>query len=349
MKILLILPSLESTGPINVAFELVKNLASKRDVEIYILAFRTGERYSDFNQYAVDIKVISRLGLIATVFKGLFNRLGSYDLIHSHCLLPDILNSMLRGRNNVSTIHNFMDKDYLPQYGNLLGGLLFRVHLFSLRRIKSRVSCSVSVGEYLSHRFNLDSRSICNGVQESSNDVKVDVGNKIKFISVGVFNERKNTRVILEAFSKLPKDRFELTLLGDGPLLKELMIKYEKHSNILFVGKSNLVRKYLFNSDVFLSSSNAEGLPMALLEALSEGLTYVVSDIEPHLEVHSLDPSAGQIVSCTADSFYHALEKLTPDIITARKASALKLFELNFSSKKMTDEYFYYYSEILKW
>lgn len=96
-----------------------------------------------------------------------------------------------------------------------------------------------------------------------------------KVINVGSLNVRKNQRIIIEALDKLNLPDVELEILGVGDLHETL----EQEANDLglekkvhLVGRKKNVNDYLANSHCFVLSSNTEGFPNALLEALAVGL-----------------------------------------------------------------------------
>lgn len=73
-----------------------------------------------------------------------------------------------------------------------------------------------------------------------------------------------------------------LLVIGDGPLKGELMQLVEKlrlGPNVIFAGRQNNIPAFLSIIDIFLLSSLAEGLPMALLEAMASGKAVIATDV----------------------------------------------------------------------
>src|SRR5690606_6144434 len=98
-----------------------------------------------------------------------------------------------------------------------------------------------------------------------------------KGINVGSFTNVKNQRMIIEAIKNV-NFKVEITLLGDGPNKEELgnYVKAQGLNNFIFLpGKVNNVNDYLYNSHCFVLSSNTEGFPNALLEAMAVGLPVI--------------------------------------------------------------------------
>jgi len=72
------------------------------------------------------------------------------------------------------------------------------------------------------------------------------------------------------------------TLVGDGPNLPEcqqLAIELGIGENVQFVGARSDVHRMLARQDVFVLTSNWEGFPISILEAMGHGLPIVASDV----------------------------------------------------------------------
>ncbi len=99
--------------------------------------------------------------------------------------------------------------------------------------------------------------------------------NSLKIINAGRIYGAKNQQLILEAMAISERGDFQLTVLGNGELQDELQLKAQGLGLANFVdlkGKVSGVKGYLIENDCFILSSNNEGFPNALLEALSVGL-----------------------------------------------------------------------------
>ena len=86
----------------------------------------------------------------------------------------------------------------------------------------------------------------------------------------------------LGTLSKKTKD-FKVIIVGSGDLKTQLIKKAEQYglSDIIdFVGSTDTVVSYYHKSDIFVLPSLSEGMPLAMLEAMSCGLCCVVSLVE---------------------------------------------------------------------
>ena len=95
--------------------------------------------------------------------------------------------------------------------------------------------------------------------------------------------QQKRVDILLEALSRVIKRHHlcRCLILGDGPLRESLSRLTESLglvSSVTFVGHVKDVRPFLEIASMFVLSSDKEGLPLALLEAMASGLPCIVTD-----------------------------------------------------------------------
>lgn len=120
----------------------------------------------------------------------------------------------------------------------------------------------------------------------SNEDIDDDVFNKNKhtFVTLGRLSPEKDHEKLINAF-KLVHDKepqTQLLILGDGPLnshLSALIGKLKLHDAVILLGRKSNPFPYLKKSDCFVLSSNHEGQPMVLFEALILKTPIVATDI----------------------------------------------------------------------
>ena len=118
-------------------------------------------------------------------------------------------------------------------------------------------------------------------------------------MSVGSLITRKGHDVLLAALAPVLREdpRRHLVIAGDGPerqWLEALAASLGVGANAHFLGLRNDVPDLLADSDLFVLASRAEGLTLAVVEAMAAELSVVVTDVGGHKEV--VTPATGHLV-----------------------------------------------------
>jgi N-acetyl-alpha-D-glucosaminyl L-malate synthase BshA len=108
-------------------------------------------------------------------------------------------------------------------------------------------------------------------------------GEKV-LVHVSNFREAKRAPEVVEVFSRLRAEDFDLKLLlvGDGPertATQRLARERDVHDDVRFLGKQEPVEEILSIADVFLMPSGSETFGLAALEAMACGVPVVASNI----------------------------------------------------------------------
>ncbi|HIF9459093.1 TPA: glycosyltransferase family 4 protein [Photobacterium damselae] len=306
MNIIYIIPSLDKVGPSNVLLDLVKGI-HKYGYKITVLSFKGGALESEFSKYSQVIVNKNYLYILLFMFKNID------DIVHSHGFIPDFLNAIctfFKKYKSISTIHNFIELDYCFLKGDKKGSFLAKVHKLFLSKIQYSISCSKSA-----MKFNgVSEYYVFNGVSDKFNINSIKSDSRIKLVYLGSFNKRKNLNVILEAFDLTTNSNLELVVIGDGDGFTDFKHKYKHNNNIKFLGRKKEPFSIVNDCDYVVSSSLAEGFPLAILESLSCGLNYILSDIPPHREIHNMVGS-GFLVSNNVNDFKICFDKLKNNLL----------------------------------
>lgn len=154
--------------------------------------------------------------------------------------------------------------------------------------------------------------------------LKLGISDGVVFGTVGRLVPTKGQAYLLEAFSriqkKIPDSR--LMIVGDGPLFKKLTKQAEKlkiSSNVLFTGYREDVLEIIRGFDVFVLPSLAEGLSIALLEAMASRLPIIASNV-------------GGIPEVFGNS--HCGRLVPPKDVTALSAAMIEIDMLDVNHKK---------------
>lgn len=212
---------------------------------------------------------------------------GNYDIIHVHGNSATMLTELIAAKkakvrvrivhshNTTCThkiIHNLAKRRFHKSYthrfacGKLAGKWLFENREFTV------INNGVNTSKF---KFNIDLREV----------TREELGLKDKKVigHIGHFSYQKNHEYVLKLFSEIHKKdlAYELILLGDGKL-KDDMIAYANElgisSNVRFVGRTHEVIKYMHAFDMLILPSRFEGLPLTIIEAVSNALPCIISD-----------------------------------------------------------------------
>lgn len=115
---------------------------------------------------------------------------------------------------------------------------------------------------------------------------------KISIATVGAINVKyKGQQYVLSAIKELEKQGYDITYYiigaGDKSYLSNIVNRKKIKSNIIFVGAitHEKVFQYMDNIDIYIQSSNLEGLPRAVIEAMSRACPVIVSNAGGNTEL----------------------------------------------------------------
>jgi len=105
-----------------------------------------------------------------------------------------------------------------------------------------------------------------------------------EIVSVGRLMPQKNQAMLLEAFAAIGDDFPDhvLTIYGEGPERTNLVRKADElgiRDRVFFPGSVKDVHERIAHGELFVLSSNYEGMPNALIEAMCLGLPCISTDV----------------------------------------------------------------------
>lgn len=245
------------------------------------------------------------------------------DVIHCHLPWAGIVGRVvgkILGIPVVYTEHNLQERYH--RMTRLANGLTWRLQ-----------NCAVAVSDQVrssiqkNHSSQIPLKTVLNGIDceqfrplPADPELMANLGLGADDIVVGtvaVFRAQKRLDHWLSIAKNLAQrePRLRFLLVGDGPLrgeLEALALRLGLADRCLFVGLHSEIRPYLSVMDVFLMTSEFEGLPVAMLEAMACGLPVVATSAGGIPEVIQ-DPSQGIVRGC--DDF-SGLESAVFDLIS---------------------------------
>lgn len=313
-KIVYMIFSLHKSGPVNVLYDLVKNIDYTR-YDVVIITIKKCDRYNDVERFKrMGITCISMdLGRIDYVINGrrkikkLLDDIHP-DIVHTHCLFSTYLVAKNPGVwLTFATLHCYPHVDFTYEFGMVIGSVMAEIYVKLLRYFDNPIACSEAIRCEMLQKYSLKMHVVRNGTEQRKCIKKIDGSRYRKepkqkiLLCVSCFNKRKNQMQILNCMEKLLlENKIAIVFLGDGKLRKQCEKK--ELPNTYFVGDVDNVGDYYNIADGIISASKAEGMPMAIIEALLSGVPkYVLSDIEPHKEIKEIFPSNTYLLNFNND------------------------------------------------
>lgn len=122
-----------------------------------------------------------------------------------------------------------------------------------------------------------------NSINQSVLDTPIGNRSKKEIVTMARLAPQKNQRMLIEAFAEVEKSypEYFLTVYGEGPLRGELTAVAEKlglGSKVKFPGFTKDVIDVLSTASMFIMTSDHEGMPNALAEAMAMGVPCISTD-----------------------------------------------------------------------
>ncbi len=276
------------------------------------------------------------------------------DVVHYHAIGPSIfcLLPRLAGRKTLVQSHGH---EWMRAKWGLTGKTFFRLAEFGAMYFPHCISAvSRTLTSYYTRRYGLPVTYIPTGVAAGGvrppdriRSLGLRGGDYILFMARLV--AEKGAHHLVEAYLGMRTD-VRLVIAGDA--LYEASYKAKLKSlaggnpNIIFTGhvQGDLQEELYSNARLFVLPSEVEGLPIALLEAMSYGLPCVVSDIPENIEAlggcgfsfRSRD------VRALRQTLEHALEE--PDRLALLQQNARLRVRQEYDWESITDEFERLYS-----
>lgn len=176
---------------------------------------------------------------------------------------------------------------------------------------------------------------------KSTNDFPKLKG-EIKIVSVGRLSYTKRFDKLIEIHKRLLRDKYNVTtyLVGAGEEeknLKELIKKYKLTKSFIMLGNQKNVLEIIKQADLFVSTSDYEGLPTVLLETLCAHVPFVAPNVSGIKDIANyIAPKNSYIITDNdIDSLYEGI------IESLEKNNKNKFeFEIETYNKKCLESFY---------
>ncbi len=300
-KISIILPSLENGGAERLHIYLANSWVELGfDVTVVILHNKTNLK--KFLNNKINLKILN-----AKKIKYSLIPLTTFFLINK----PDIIVTAMWPLTSITILSKLISfkksklitVDHCP-YANLYSyhlkinkSLLFKIINFTYKFAFKNIVVSQTIKTEFEKFTKLNSKKIIvinNGIKFNAIDLKKSSSLRQKLfdiskdtlcaVSIGNLKPQKNFINLLKAFKVvIRKLKINLYIIGDGEEKKNLqnyILSNNLNNNVFLLGYKDNVIPYLSNADLFINSSDYDGFPLVLIEALISKIKIVSTDCE---------------------------------------------------------------------
>ncbi|MFD1611953.1 glycosyltransferase [Sphingomonas tabacisoli] len=120
-----------------------------------------------------------------------------------------------------------------------------------------------------------------------------------RYLAIGRLVPQKNFLLLIRAFSKIAAPEDRLAILGEGPervALENLVAELGLRERVLLPGHIEATGEWLATSDIFVLSSDYEGLPAVVIEAMAAGVPVVATDCSTSMPELVDDGRLGRLI-----------------------------------------------------
>lgn len=318
MKVLHVITSLNIGGAEKLMVDLLPRL-KQRGVEVELLVF-VGTRtmfYDQLEREGIKITAFSERGSVynplhlVRLFR--FLKKKHFDVVHTHNTAPQLFAALVAVFCSVvlvTTEHNTSNRRREWKWYRLIDRWMYSKY--------NRVICISDAAEHNLREYlecdttNLKFFTIYNGVDvnkytEALPFTDYQTPRKVVTMVAG-FRNQKDQDTLIRAMLHLPKEEYELWLVGDGERrgeLEVLVANLELNDQVKFWGIRGDVPSLLKRSDVVVMSSHFEGLSLSNIEGMSVGKPFIASDVDG---LHEMTSGAGLL-------FTHGDDKQLAELI----------------------------------
>lgn len=168
-------------------------------------------------------------------------------------------------------------------------------------------------------------------------------------ISMGDLIKRKNYATAIEVVAKINNPKVHYFICGKGSEeenLRELAKKFGVEKQVHFLGYRKDIKELLKSADVFLLTSNQEGLARSLMEAMASSLPCIVSNIRGNSDL--IISNVNGFLCSDVNEYVTSIERLMQSPKCAKIFAQRSLDNLkNFSIEKVENCIFDIYSKEL--
>lgn len=166
-------------------------------------------------------------------------------------------------------------------------GVLGIVRSLAFKRVDGFVFQSEGARDFFKEKVKKKSIIIPNSVEISNNKfLEPCKDREKKIVNVGRLHQQKNQKLLIEAFSMIANDfpEYTLEIYGEGELRDSLQKQIDQlglRNCVHLNGTTQNILEKVYTASLFVLTSDYEGMPNALMEAMAIGVPSISTDFRP--------------------------------------------------------------------
>ena len=338
---------------------LLVNYMKKNENILNYICSPSKETYSNkFKNVSEKFLKISSSKLSLINFIKIFFYVYKYniDILHTHGKSAGIYRVVRLLKRNLISIHTIHEFHY-KKNKNIFQKMSFYFEKY-LNTLSKKIIC-VSNGEekdVIKQRFSNKNKIVVipNGIEIGSDEFSIDLGLKKYFVigTIARLSPEKGIIRLVKAFKNIKKIKNKkLLIIGDG-IEKSKIEKYIKENDlendVIMLGEKLNAKSYINNFDLYVNSSEKEGLPITILEVMARYKLVVATNVVGNNEVIK-NNITGKLCSVDVENIALKIEEaysLEDSLKERILNSAYNLIKEKYNIRKMVDDISKIYREI---
>lgn len=290
-KCFLLIPRMGNGGAERVMATIANNLCAENEIEIVTMT-------DDESFYALDERVkitglgqsVNRKNKLTLLCSMAIGGIKTFFAMRKKIRVekPDVVLSFLQSANMIAIILKMLGGKFRlivsercdPAERGLVDRL-FEKHFY--HKADAIVCQSKKVMEFFKEKHREKMVVIPNPIAASAIPERHEGERRHTVVGVGRLSEQKNFEMLISAFSSLSEkfSDYRLEIYGGGPLEDRLQKQIEElgmKDRAALMGVKKNVMHYISDVALYVMSSNYEGFPNALAEAMATGLPVISTD-----------------------------------------------------------------------